>query len=97
MSVSRSSSFSTSSLNISPGPKLEEDGVIWCSPEEVDVVPVVVVVVAAVEDIKEEEEAELSFSLISMLPYPSSFSQMSSSMYHGAAVVARSAAVIPIL
>lgn len=55
-------------------------------------------VVVAAEDVKGEgEEEEPSFSLISTLPYPSSFSQMSSSMYHGAAVVARNAAVIPIL
>ena len=37
-------------------------------------------VVVAAEDVKEEgEEDEPSFSLISTLPYPSSFSQMSSS------------------
>ena len=84
------------SFSMSLGPKLEEDGdLCWSSAEEVDVAAIAVAVVAP-EDV-EEEEIELSFSLISTLPYPSSFSQISSSMYHGAAVVARSAAVMPIL
>ena len=81
---------------MSLGPRLEEDGdLCWISAEEVDVAAIAAAAVAA-EDV-EEEETELSFSLISTLPYPSSFSQISSSMYHGAAVVARSAAVMPIL